>query len=399
MALVLYQRPSGIYHVRGTHHGIRVDQSARTRVLRDAEAVKERLERKIFDEVVLGKPQQRSFAEAAIGYMNAGGEKRYLAPILKAYVKGPDRKPVRFGAMLLNAIEQSVIDELAGVVMPTGKASTRNRCVYTPVAAVLNYAADQRSFAFNRIAIRRPKQQFVRPDHRTPLEVEWWLERTKHLTPLMTAYVGTGARASELLNLEWGDVSLRTTKITLWEDDTKTGNARGVDVQSRVRNVWPERGHGHVWRNLDGDPWHSYDAINLFLRKITEREAKRRADSIELAELKSLERACRRLVPGQRPNAAKRQLMEKIIETYRVPRLHLHALRHTWATWAYAVTRDLPWVMSQGGWATEQMALRYVHAASIDLADEVRDHGWTIREHSTPAGSWEKMGKSGGGAS
>jgi integrase len=54
-------------------------------------------------------------------------------------------------------------------------------------------------------------------------------------------------------------------------------------------------------------------------------------------------------------------------------------LRHTWATWAYAVTSDLPWLMQQGGWAKPDIAMRYMHVGTPELGDDVRRHGWEMR--------------------
>ena len=44
MPLRLYPRPNGVYHIRGTVQGRRYDQSARTRVKAEAEAIRAKLE-------------------------------------------------------------------------------------------------------------------------------------------------------------------------------------------------------------------------------------------------------------------------------------------------------------------------------------------------------------------
>lgn len=331
MPLRIYRRPSGLYHIRGTHHGVSVDRSARTRVAADAERVKEALERDIFERVVLGKPPEHSFAEAALGYMRGGGERRYLTPILE-----------RIGAMALKGVTQSVIDDTAAALYPERAASTLNRQVYTPIAAVLNWAADEGMLGQVR-RVRRPAQPAGRVDWRRPGELELVIEACPHpLSSLITQYVGTGARASELLQLDWCDVSPAGERIVLWE--TKGGYARHVPLQSRARAALPKRPKGgragddsRVWAR-----WGAYDAVNTALRRATRRAG--------------------------------------------LPALSCHTLRHSWATWTYAMTQDLRLLMQLGGWRSVEMAMRYVHAGSPDVADEARAYGWEAPgESSRPA--------------
>lgn len=333
MPLTLYKRPSGIYHIRGTHHGVRVDQSARTDSKADAHAVKDALARQIFDEVIHGKKRERTFAEAAYGYLRGGGEGKYMNAIARANIT-LDGQRFAFATLPLSRVTQDAIDVLALELYAEAKPSTRIRHVYSPVSAVMNWAADAWPDAPRR-RIRRPKQPPGRTDWRTPEEIERWLEKAGHLAPILTAYVGSGARASELVGLEWPSVLPGETRIVLWGDETKGAYTRHVDLQSRVRATWPQRGDGVVFRNKRGEPWHAYDAINLGLRRLAEK--------------------------------------------HDLPALHLHVLRHTWATWAYAVTKDLTHLMGQGGWRSEKMALRYIHTGTDELAREVEKFGWEMR--------------------
>lgn len=387
MALYLYLHPkTQVYYIRGTHHGIAVDESARTRSRADAEGVREKREREIYETIILGKQPDRCFAEAVIGYIKSGGERRYLTRILSAQIKiGGSR--VIFGDMPLKDIDQSVIDDLATLLYPRAKNSTLNRQVYTPLSAVLTWASDQKSWQFSHGRVRRPKQPKGKLDWRTPNEIEWWLARTGDLKPLITAYAGTGARASEMLNLQWPNVTPALHRITLWEDEAKAEVARGIDLQARVRAVMPERpehNRGHVWLKSNGERWSAYDAINNRLWKVTAREARAAATALEQEEISenfALARTFKVIGAEKRHAAASRarELIIVVAERENIPRIHCHVFRHTWATWAYAVTRDMPWIMSQGGWATPTLAMRYIHVGSADLAEEVLEHGWEIR--------------------
>jgi hypothetical protein len=70
--------------------------------------------------VALAGETKRSptFAEAAIVYMEAGGERRFLVPLLK-----------RFGELPLSSIGQGEIDAASTTLYPNATPATRNRRV------------------------------------------------------------------------------------------------------------------------------------------------------------------------------------------------------------------------------------------------------------------------------
>ena len=53
-------------------------------------------------------------------------------------------------------------------------------------------------------------------------------------------------------------------------------------------------------------------------------------------------------------------------------------MRHTWATWFYAQTRDFGALLDQGGWAKADMANRYRKIAPDDLTDRLLAMGWNF---------------------
>lgn len=323
MPLKLYERPNGIYHIRGTVQGRRVDESARTRSKAEAEAIRAKLEADIFTRSVYGDKAVATFAEAAEAYLLAGNAPDHLTPLLG-----------RIGFTPLKDIDQAFVDKLADEMKPNAKPSTRVRQIYTPISAVMNHVAPK---LCDPVRFRKPSQGAGRIEYLTPAEVDALLDiLPPYLQRLVTFYVATGCRATEALNLEWRDVSPAAERIIFWE--TKAGYSRGVDLQHRARKALPQRPEepGFVFLNSRGEPWHGYDAVNLMLRRICERHGFKR-------------------------------------------HVHCHMLRHTWATWAYAVTRDLNFLMAQGGWKSASMVLRYAHAGSADLATEVKAHGWEIR--------------------
>jgi integrase len=322
MPLKLYPRKNGIFHIRGTVQGRRVDESARTRVRSEAEQIKAQLEADLFKRAVYGDKAVATFAEAADLYTLAGKPTDHLLPLID-----------RIGLTPLTKIDQEYVDRLAIEMKPDAKPATRIRQIYTPISAVMNFAAPK---LCDPVKFAKPKGAGKRVDFLTPAEVETLLGfLPAHLSRLVTFYVATGCRATEALALEWRDVSPKGERVVFW--DTKADYPRGVDLQHRARRGLPTRPdqNDFVWANASGEPWHAYDAVNLMLRRYCERNGFRH--------------------------------------------VHCHLLRHTWATWAYAVTRDLTFLMQQGGWKSVTMVMRYAHAASPDLAKEVTNHGWEIR--------------------
>jgi len=78
---------------------------------------------------------------AAVKYMQDGGGKRHVAPLIKY-----------FGETPLSDIGQDGIDDAAVALYPNVTAATRARQVYTPASAILHHALGEKC-----PQIRRPK--------------------------------------------------------------------------------------------------------------------------------------------------------------------------------------------------------------------------------------------------
>ena len=330
MPLNLYLRKeTGLWHIRGSVQGIVYDRSARTRDRGEAEAIKAKVEADLFKRAVYGDRAVATFSEAVVLYINAGGSPDHLTPLLH-----------RMGALRLADIDQGLVDKVAKELKPQAAPATVIRQIYTPVSAVLNHAAENK--LCDPVKFRKPKVRNARTAYLTPQQAEDWLAALPdHLKRLVTFYLATGCRATEALALDWSDVTPEGKRVVFWE--TKGGYARGADLQRRARALLPERGKGEVFRNSRGEPWHCYDAINLMLKRVRAKREKEIASGSDLPHL---------------------------VEA------HCHLFRHTWATWAYACTRDLTFLMQQGGWKSVSMVMRYTHVGSDDLARAVLAAGW-----------------------
>lgn len=116
------------YTIRGTYLGVYVEESAGTSRREIAEQLL-RKKRDAIERGAIARPGEPTFADAAINYMTAGGERRFLTPLIQ-----------HFATTALTAINQAAIDHAAGALYPGADAPTRNRQVYTPVSAVLKRA-------------------------------------------------------------------------------------------------------------------------------------------------------------------------------------------------------------------------------------------------------------------
>ncbi len=189
---------SPYWRVRGTEYGISIDRSAKTgdkrlasKFLAEWRAEAQRL--------ALSPPAATgglTFAGASIAYMQADGEKRFLAPLL-----------THFGETPLSRIDQAAIDAAAVALYPDGTPATRNRQVYSPVSAVLRHAGvtlplrrPKGAHAGRRVDWLRPDQAFALLDTAGAIH--------EGFGALLTFLLYGGVRLSEALRLEWKDVDL-----------------------------------------------------------------------------------------------------------------------------------------------------------------------------------------------
>lgn len=183
------------WYIRGTYLGRHVNRSTGARERRLANKVLRQwqcdIERGEFFEE--GSP---SFASAAIGYMKAGGERKYLAPIIEHFATTP-----------LATFNQAMIDAGAQTIYPDRSPATLNRQFYTPVSAVLRHAGVV-------LALRRPKGHdankaagWLWPEQFDALYAEaGHFDREFQLLVLLLCY--TGMRLSEALRLRTDGVRL-----------------------------------------------------------------------------------------------------------------------------------------------------------------------------------------------
>lgn len=332
MSLSIKRRqPGGNYYVRGTVAGVRVYQSTGTSRRAEAEAVAARIEQDIRQRHAYGKGPTLTFAEAALAYMETGGETRFLGPLIAHF--GPDR--------LLSEIDNAAAQAAAATLYPGAADSTVNRQVITPLSAVYRLAVDDGRAPPRRF--KRRKSPPARTRWLTPEEAERLLAAAPdHLLPALGLLLGGGCRAGEALALEVQDFHAPTGEA--WIARTKNGHPRMIQLPARALDLilapaMPEI--GTICRTPKGKPY-----------------VQRTNGGGQIAAAFGRARAAAGLGPDVTP----------------------HVCRHTWATWYYAQTRDFGGLLDLGGWRKADMAQQYRKIAPADLADRLLAHGWDFRQ-------------------
>lgn len=218
MPLKLYKRDGEVWHYTGTVAGRRLRGSTKTTQKREAE----RFANDVESRELQGRRDPGAiltFAQAAIKYREAKGDKKYLERV-EDYWRDTPVKDITRGAMKRAALE----------ILPQGAGSYRNRAVIVPTQAVINFAASIDLCPPLR-ALRFP-EQFATKE---PATLEWVLAFMAHASPHLGALAcfmfGTGARISEAISVRWGDIDLQkgTARIVM-------GKVGGVE---RIAHLQP----------------------------------------------------------------------------------------------------------------------------------------------------------------
>jgi len=348
MPLKLVKRgKSDNWYIRGSVRGVLVDESTGLGDRKAAEEVLALRSAEIVRQSIHGHSAVRTFADAALSYMEAGGERTHLTPIIK-----------HFARKKLSVIGQHEIEEAAAKLKPGASPATLNRHIYTPIAAVLNHAA--RKKWCDKPVIARPSQPAGRVRWITPAEAERLVEAAApHLRPLVVFLLCTGARISEALYLDWRDVDLERRQVQFLNRSaggygTKSDDNRGVPLHPRAvaaLSALPHR-KGAVFR----------------------RPAKAGiSNATPTAKNPGVPYEDREGAGGGQVKTAWAGMLRRAGITNFTP----HDCRHTWATWHYMANRDLSALMALGGWKSPDMVMRYAHVNVGHLSGSI-DAMWEL---------------------
>lgn len=327
--LKLVKRPKSPHWVaRGTLNGRRITKSTGCSRKAEAERV---LQKIIADETghIIGN-EGITLDQAAAVYLEQGGCDRYLPRIL-----------THFDGYLVSEIDKAEMRKAANILYPNAAPATVRRQLYTPVKAIINCAAEEDLCTpkqFKSPSNGRRRTDFLLPDQ-AELLIRACANEGPYITAMVTMFIGQGVRLSEAISLQASDLSLSHRFAIL--RDTKNGEERQISLIPRVvaaLSVLPTlRGNGAVFRSATGN------AYPINGRSV------------------------------QKP--FKRAVMAAGIKETTSP----HILRHTWATWFYAQTKDVLRLKTEGGWKSSEWE-RYTKTSAPMLGRDALAKGWDYSE-------------------
>jgi len=315
---VTRRKSSGALTITGTVAGQRIRRRAQSDELTLAREEAAALEADLLRTEWHGERRGvRSFAEAALSYLEAAPRSEhtlsYVGRILRT-----------LGDVRLGEVDQSAANRLRRVMLPVSASeATYLREVVTPLRAILRHAADQRWCDLPRI--KTPRTPGGRTRYLLPDEAERLVEAAApHLRPLLVFLVATGARMAEAVYLDWRDVDLVGARAIFWADRTKSGKRRNATLPPRVIAALANLPHrdGRVFLSPRGPYADRRGAYGGQIKKGWYGALRRAGLDAELTP---------------------------------------HDLRHTWASWHYAVHHDLLALKVEGEWSSVTLVERYAH--------------------------------------
>jgi integrase len=315
------------WYVRGKYLGIRLDRSTQTSEERAAKVIfkrwKSEIERGEYrDAVPPPVATKPTFANAALAYIQAGGERAFLRPIIE--MAGPEA----IRDMLLTDIDQIALDRAAAALYPNATAPTRNRQFYTPVSAVLKRAGIDKRILRPKGWRGKKSVSWLEPEQAFALFAAAD-QRDREFGMFLRLLCYTGMRLGEALAIKLSQVSLERRAIYLPE--TKNGDARTVHLPPELVAALANHPRG-LGRHPEDRlvRYHAGGRLRDLLR-----------ESMEAAGL-------------------------------RFPRRQggFHLFCHTWATWMRRYGGlDTSALLETGRWKDRSSAARYEH---LDTSEEAQ---------------------------
>jgi integrase len=313
----------------------------------------------------------RPFAEAILSYLQS-------APRKPMQLKRIRRVMLALGDVLLSQVDQAAINEAAKVmftrVPPTPQTILRE--LVTPVLTIMHYA--HRQGWCDLPVFERPEKPQSKTAYLLPVQAHRLINAAApHLQPLLTFLLCTGARLSEAVELEWSEVDLEGARAIFWR--TKSGKRRVVQLRPAAVSAL---------RMLAASAPKDADSSPIGPVFLYQRHAKARRQAYK----------DRNREYGGQIKTAWRGARERA----GLPR-HLtpHDLRHTWASWHYAVHKDPFLLKVEGGWSSVALVEVYAHLLPSGHEEAIKmfwagpDTLVTRTPTKMPLNGWDKTQKVG----
>lgn len=279
------------------------------------------------------RPKKLTFYDAATHYLATGGEARFVGKLVRHLGK----------KIAIDEIDEIAIARIGIELYPDAKPDTLRRQVRVPLKAVINFANGRR----RQRSTDNPRVRWLSPE-----EVERLLLVASNPTAIglrdprletlrkIAFMIGTGAGPSETMTIKVEDWNPSTSEW--WLPGTKTAfRQRFVRLPPRTFSlIQPLPSRGPAFPAPNGQPY-----------------------------------VMRENGGGQMAAA-----FSKVCEAAGLGKdVTPYVLRHTWATFFYAQTKDWAALLDQGGWNRSDTANRYRKIAPADLGTKLLSYGWDYR--------------------
>jgi integrase len=340
MPIRIYRRQgSPYYQIDVTVAGQRIRRSAQTADRGLAREQAATIEANLFRTAWHGERRgTRSFAEAVISYVKAAPRSKNQKAAIHRLL------PLIAHLPLAHIDQQKAIELKDRLLQPNAAPGTYTRAIVMPLRAILHHA--HRLGWCDPPHIVAPRENPGRTVFFLPDEIDRLIEvAAPHIKPLITFLVGTGARISEAIELDWRDVDLAGARAIFWR--TKSGKRRIAQLSPRIvealANLADRSGPVFRWQT-----WLEAQTGAAPHRLYADRE---------------------RRYGGQIKTAWSAALRRAGLSSQFTP----HDLRHSWASWHYGLHKDLIRLKQDGGWSSVALVERYAHLLPAGYEDTIRD--------------------------
>jgi integrase len=330
---VIRRKGSRILWITGTIERRRIRESTGTDNPELAEIKRADREARLFKDAVAGVRPTVPVAKAIDSYL-AAAPRGFSQRAIVARIRDA------LGARMVRDIDQTDVDRARRLLLkPDAMPSTVVRHIISPINSILEHSS-RRGWC-ERPRLEWPKVAKSKPVVLLPSQAEALIGASSpHFAPIVLFLACTGARVGEALKLDWSDVDLAGGRCVFWEGTTKTGKRRVVELVPRALAMLaslPLR-DGRVFRRDDGEPYAYREGMGGPIRT-------------------AWRAACSRAgLPGEMKQTGKTGVGRRFNAVH-TP----HDCRHSWASWHYAIHRDLLRLKHDGGWSSVRMVEHYAH--------------------------------------